>query len=173
MLWIWFIATLSVGFFRQEYWRGLPFPSPGDLPDPGIEPVSLISPALAGGFFTTSTTWEAQMKRRKPSISSTSSLNDSLFIKEMIILIKMMLGPAVQLEPIPVSSHSRRVPLTCSSLRLVMCWVQIIVMKTSQEVRLPRTSLVKKRHPPSSAHLPPKWAWSLKKRRVFYLNIFL
>jgi len=35
---------------RQEYWRGLPFPSPGDLPDPGIEPVS---PALAGGFFTT------------------------------------------------------------------------------------------------------------------------
>ena len=62
----------------------------------------------------------------------------------------------MQLEPIPVSSHGRRVPLTCSSLRLVMCWVQIIVMNTSQEVRLPRTSLVKKKHPPSSAHLPPK-----------------
>ena len=43
-------APLSVGFSRQEYWSGLPFPSPGDLPDPGIEPVS---PALAGGFFTT------------------------------------------------------------------------------------------------------------------------
>ena len=43
-------ATLSVGFPRQEYWSGLPFPSPGDLPDPGVEPVS---PALAGGFFTT------------------------------------------------------------------------------------------------------------------------
>ena len=39
-----------MGFSRQEYWSGLPFPSPGDLPDPGIEPVS---PALAGGFFTT------------------------------------------------------------------------------------------------------------------------
>ena len=38
------------GIFRQEYWSGLPFPSPGDLPDPGIEPAS---PALAGGFFTT------------------------------------------------------------------------------------------------------------------------
>jgi len=38
------------GFPRQEYWSGLPFPSPGDLPDPGAKPVS---PALAGGFFTT------------------------------------------------------------------------------------------------------------------------
>ena len=43
-------APLSMGFFRQEYWSGLTFPSPGDLPDPGIEPASL---ALAGGFFTT------------------------------------------------------------------------------------------------------------------------
>ena len=44
-------APLSMEFSRQEYWRGLPFPSPGDLPDPGIEPVSH---ALAGGFFTLS-----------------------------------------------------------------------------------------------------------------------
>ena len=49
-----------MGLSRQEYWRELPCPSPGDLADPGIEPVSLMSPALAGGFFTTSTTWEAQ-----------------------------------------------------------------------------------------------------------------
>ena len=39
-------------FFRQEYWSRLPLPSPGDLPGPGMEPVSLGSPALAGGFFT-------------------------------------------------------------------------------------------------------------------------
>ena len=39
-----------MGFSRQEYWSGLPFPSPEDLPDPGIEP---MSPALAGGVFTT------------------------------------------------------------------------------------------------------------------------
>ena len=52
-------APLSMGFSRQEYWSGLPCPPPGDLPDPGIEPVSLMSPALAGGFFTTGATWEA------------------------------------------------------------------------------------------------------------------
>ena len=51
-------APLSMGFSRQEYWSELPFPSPGDLPNPGIEPASLVSPALAGGFFTTSATWE-------------------------------------------------------------------------------------------------------------------
>ena len=43
----------SMGFSRKEYWRGLPFPSPGYLPNPGIEPASPASPALAGGFFTT------------------------------------------------------------------------------------------------------------------------
>ena len=41
-----------MGFLREEYWDGLPFPPPGDLPDPGIEPKPLLSPALAGGFFT-------------------------------------------------------------------------------------------------------------------------
>ena len=52
-------AALSTGFFRQEYWSGLPSPSPGDLPDPRIELASLASPALAGRFFTTSALWEA------------------------------------------------------------------------------------------------------------------
>ena len=52
-------APLSTGFSRQEYWSGLPCPSPGDLPDPGIEPTSLTSSALAVRPFTTSTTWEA------------------------------------------------------------------------------------------------------------------
>ena len=52
-------AHLSMGFSRQEYWSGLPFPPPGDLPDPGIKLTSLMSPALAGGFFITSTTWAA------------------------------------------------------------------------------------------------------------------
>ena len=53
-------APLSMGFSWQEYWSGLPCPPPGDLPDSGIEPKSLTSPALASGFFTTSATWEAQ-----------------------------------------------------------------------------------------------------------------
>ena len=46
-------APLFMGFSRQEYWSGLSFPSPGDLPDPGIEPVSSLASALAGGFLTT------------------------------------------------------------------------------------------------------------------------
>jgi len=54
-------SLLTMKFSRQEYWGGLPFPSPLDLPNPGIEPTSLIFPALAGRFFTTSATWEAQI----------------------------------------------------------------------------------------------------------------
>ena len=54
-------APLSVGFPRQGYGSGLPFPFPEDLPNPWVEPISLTSPAVAGGvfFFTTSATWEA------------------------------------------------------------------------------------------------------------------
>ena len=51
-------GSLFMGFSRKEYWSGLPLPPPGDLPNSGIKP-SLMSPALAGGFFTTSATWEA------------------------------------------------------------------------------------------------------------------
>ena len=52
-------APLSMGFYRQGYSSGLPFPPPGDLPNPEIEPASLTSPALAGRFFTTRATWKA------------------------------------------------------------------------------------------------------------------
>ena len=57
-------APLPRGFSRQEYWIALPCPSPGNLPDPGIEPTSLMFPALAGGFFKTSVTWEALSRSR-------------------------------------------------------------------------------------------------------------
>ena len=52
-------APLSMELSRQEYWNGLPCTAPGDLPMTGIEPTSLMCPALAGGFFTTNTSWEA------------------------------------------------------------------------------------------------------------------
>ena len=52
-------APLSMGFSKQEYWSGLLCPPPGDFPDPGIEPKSLMSPALAGMFFIVRATWEA------------------------------------------------------------------------------------------------------------------
>ena len=66
---VWLFATpwtiahqaLFIGFTRQEYWSGLPFLSPADLPQPGIKPASPMSPALAGGFFTASATGEAPL----------------------------------------------------------------------------------------------------------------
>ena len=64
LIYVWFFvnpwtvtrqAPLSKGFSKQEYWSGMPFPPPGDLPDPGIKPAFPVSPALAGRFFTTET----------------------------------------------------------------------------------------------------------------------
>ena len=55
-------SPLSMGFSRQEYWSGFPCSPPGDFPDPRTEPTSLTSPALKGGFLTTSATWEAPYK---------------------------------------------------------------------------------------------------------------
>ena len=56
-------VPLPMGFSRQEYWSGLPFSPPGDLPGPGIEPVSPTSPTLAGGFFSSSATWVPGRKK--------------------------------------------------------------------------------------------------------------
>ena len=68
-------APLSMEFSRQEYWNGMPCP-PSDLLDPEIEPVSLLSPALAGEFFTTSATWKIiflynEMKVKVSQLSQT------------------------------------------------------------------------------------------------------
>ena len=52
-------APLSMGLSRQEYWRGLPCPPPWDLPNTGIQPMSLMSSTLPSGFFASTTTWEA------------------------------------------------------------------------------------------------------------------
>ena len=58
-------APLSMGFPRQEYWSGLPFPPPGDLPDSGTEPVSPASPALTGGFIVIIFTAEPQKAKER------------------------------------------------------------------------------------------------------------
>ena len=75
-------APLSMEFFSQEYQSGLPFPSPRDLPDSGIEPASPVSPALAGRFFTTSTTWGAQT-----TIQSTMLGNHSSALKFLLYFL--------------------------------------------------------------------------------------
>ena len=68
-------APLFIGFPRQEYWSGLPCPLPGNLPDPGIKPSSLMPPALAGKFFMTGTTWEAYLLCRATYKIWVKSLN--------------------------------------------------------------------------------------------------
>ena len=55
-------VLLFMEFSKQEYWSELPFLTPGDLPNPEMEPESLVSPALADGYFTTDTTWEAKSR---------------------------------------------------------------------------------------------------------------
>ena len=56
-------APLPMEFSRQQYWCDVPFPTPGDLPDPGMKSTSPVSPALAGVFFTTIISWEAPLQR--------------------------------------------------------------------------------------------------------------
>ena len=69
-------APLSMGFSRQEYWSGLWCLPPEDLPYPGIEPTSLISPTLASGFLTTRATWKTQEYWRGWSFASPGNLPD-------------------------------------------------------------------------------------------------
>ena len=70
-------APLSMGFSRQEYWSGLPCPSLGDLPHPGIEPMFLMSPVLAGGFFTTGTIAKSGKKKKEGEWKACWSLGES------------------------------------------------------------------------------------------------
>ena len=63
-------ALLSVGFPRQEYWGGLPFPPPGDLPDPGIEPMSFVSLSMA---------WQIQLRGEKFGYFHSIMFSSSLF----------------------------------------------------------------------------------------------
>ena len=82
-------APLSMGFSRQEYWSGQPFPFPEDLPNPGIEPVSLMSPALAGMFFTTSATWEApQLYSSKKLIQKIKIYKNGFLSKISVFFMK-------------------------------------------------------------------------------------
>ena len=67
-------VPLSLGFPRQEHWSGLPFPPPGDLPNPGIKPTSLMSPALASRLLTASLTWEAPVSHKDTYIPSLLNL---------------------------------------------------------------------------------------------------
>ena len=76
-----------MGFPRKQYWSELPCPSPGDLLDPGMEPKSLISPTVAGGFFTASITCEAL------KIGDTDTIFDDSFQKIDYQVVEKVPGP--------------------------------------------------------------------------------
>ena len=81
---LWTVAhqtSLSIGFSRQEYLSGLPWPYPGDLCYPGMELRSLVSPALVGGFFTTSTTWEMPC-REWAAVNGIDSISGFISVEE-------------------------------------------------------------------------------------------
>ena len=79
-------APLSMGFSRQESWSGLPCSPPGDLPDPGIEPESLVSPALTGGFFTTEWKLCSQMDQKEPKRCAWPNCLTSLFMAPVSVI---------------------------------------------------------------------------------------
>ena len=111
-------APLSMGFSRHKYQSGWPCPPPGDLPDPGIEPSSLMSSALAGGFFTTSTTWEAYiyiymyLDPESPSPSSHTQNRDSFWIW-------LSFSCGLQVRPVLTERHCRKLKM---SQRLERPW---------------------------------------------------
>ena len=83
-------APLSMRLSRQEYWSGFPFLSPRNLPDPGIEPTSRLSPALAGGFLATAATWEACYESSRHFNTPLTSKDKSFrhrIIKATVVLI--------------------------------------------------------------------------------------
>ena len=87
---LWTVAhqvPLTMGFSSQEYWNGLSCPPPSDLSNPGMEPESLMSPALAGGFFTTSTTWEAYTHTHTHTHTHTYLLTMTLIIYNIYIIV--------------------------------------------------------------------------------------
>ena len=75
-------APLSMGFSRQEHWSGLPWPPSGDLPNPGMEPSSLISSAQANRFFTTRATWEAHQSHCHGVYSDIESAKETYYAND-------------------------------------------------------------------------------------------
>ena len=104
-------APSSMGFSRQECWIGLSYPPPGELPYPRIEPMLLTSPALAAGSFTTSATWEVQIRLKENQFLLSHSLSRPFFFLIDIILIietvKILNGN--EMTPYQPKSQARKI----------------------------------------------------------------
>ena len=115
-------APLPLEFSRQGYWNGLPFPTPGDLPHPGMEPPSPASPTLAGGFFTTSATWEALKHLRKDSMGSSNRpwCSEGVCVSPHALYPKALLSFGTK-EALLVLKNWRTRVQTTNSLTLARC----------------------------------------------------
>ena len=109
-------VPLSIGFSRQEYWSGLPHLPSEDLHDPGIEPESLMSPASAGGFFTTSATWE------EPTLESYHHRNHAVFCAraepQRDISVKGLLVTPQDIKRLGLDPEHSWLPLSCLAVYL-------------------------------------------------------
>ena len=101
-------APLSVGFSRQEYWSGLPCPSSGHLPSSGTEPMPLMSPALARGFFTSSAAWEALVKREDPGCLGSNSASAIYYLYNLRQAFWLLCASVFS----PENWRSRHLPLS-------------------------------------------------------------
>ena len=116
----WIVAlqsSLSVVFSRQGYWNGLPCPTPGDLPHPGIEPMSLMFPALGSGFFSPSATWEAPWVVALPG-----------FKYKAHFWALYLFHPTIQSTQHSGSDHSSTWYLICLSLSFILCNIEAMVL---------------------------------------------
>ena len=115
----------TMGFFRQEYWSGLPFPPPGDLPDPGIEPGSPVSPAVAGRVFITEPPVKPQVEVRVISNFSghTTYTGSCLALREIRIYLDVVSICALHLTLYPkfcYHPYPFRLPLLIISSHVIL-----------------------------------------------------
>ena len=110
-------APLYMGFSKQEYWSGLPCPSPGDLPNPGIKSKSLMSPALAGDFFTTGANWEVHIKCKGMNYSKIKTKID--WIKINCMLLQEAYFKYKDAESLTIKGWGNIDHVCCRSLRLL------------------------------------------------------
>ena len=147
-------APLSVGFSREEYWSGLPCLPPGDLPNPGIEPSVFTSPAQAGRFFTTSTTWETNVQNPRKQSQDTflyqwkirsnfkfSSLGNQWFNNLRYIQIKNAIKLFINMENDQI--HFRWKSQVQSSMIYMIFFLQKIFLCMDTEKYLKKTCIAK------------------------------
>ena len=120
---------LSVGFSRQEYWKGMPYPPPGSLSNPGIKPASLTSPALAGRFLTSSATY-CSVAQSCPTLCNPM---DCLTKASLPFTISQSLLKLMAIESMMPSNH---IVLCCSFLLLPSIFPSIRIFSNESALRI-------------------------------------